>query len=83
MFKNIERKKDKIAIFGKHLATKRKVAWYGDSNYSYKYTNTSKLVLPWTTELLDLKRKVDETTDTKFNSCLLNLYHDCIEGVTW
>ena len=83
LFKNIEWKNDKIAIFGKHITTKRKVAWYGDSDYSYSCSNTSKQALRWTTELLELKKKVEEIADTKFNSCLLNLYHDGNEGVTW
>ena len=29
------------------------------------------------------QKKVEEIADTKFNSCLLNLYHDGNEGVTW
>ena len=58
LFKNIEWKNDKIAIFGKHITTKRKVAWYGDSDYSYSYSNTSKQALRWTTELLELKKRL-------------------------
>lgn len=83
LFKNIDWKNDEVAIFGKHVTTKRKVGWYGDSDYSYRYSNISKQALPWTRELLDLKKKIEEITDTKFNSCLLNLYHDGNEGVTW
>jgi alkylated DNA repair dioxygenase AlkB len=74
---------DEVIIFGKHIVTKRKVAWYGDSNYLYTYSNTTKQALPWTKELLELKQIVEKLTETKFNSCLLNLYHSGNEGMGW
>ena len=76
-------KNDEAVIFGKHIITKRKVAWYGDGDYSYTYSNTTKQALSWTKELLELKALVEKLTDTKFNSCLLNLYHDGTEGMAW
>jgi len=57
---------------GRTTTTKRKVAWHGDSDYSYSYSNTSKQALPWTMELLDLKKKIEEIIEIRFNSCLLN-----------
>jgi len=74
---------DETVIFGKRIITKRKVAWYGDSDYTYTYSNTTKQALVWTKELSDLKQIVEEFTETKFNSCLLNLYHDGNEGIAW
>jgi len=74
---------DEAVIFGKHIVAKRKVAWYGDSNYLYTYSNTTKQALAWTKELSDLKQRVEEVTGTKFNSCLLNLYHNGDEGIAW
>jgi alkylated DNA repair dioxygenase AlkB len=74
---------DQVVIYGKHITTKRKVAWYGDSNYAYSYSNTTKHALDWTEELIKLKDIVEKLTDTNFNSCLLNLYHDGEEGVSW
>ncbi len=79
----IEWKNDEAVIFGKHIITKRKVAWYGDADFSYTYSNTTKQALPWTKDLLDLKQLVEELTGTKFNSCLLNLYHTGDEGMAW
>ena len=83
MLHDIEWKHDEAVIYGKHLITKRKAAWYGDQNYSYTYSNTTKHALPWTKELLSLKARVEEKTETSFNSCLLNLYHDGNEGMAW
>ncbi len=74
---------DEAVIYGKRIITKRKVAWYGDENYSYTYSRTTKVALPWTKELLELKKLVEEKCGTIFNSCLLNLYHDGDEGMAW
>lgn len=76
-------KNDEAIIFGKHHITKRKVAWFGDNTYSYKYSGVTKQAHIWTPELLQLKQKVEEHSATTYNSCLLNLYHDGGEGMGW
>ena len=83
LLQNILWQNDQAVIFGKHIITKRKAAWYGDSNYLYTYSNTTKQALAWTRELSDLKQIVEKILETKFNSCLLNLYHNGNEGVGW
>ncbi len=79
----IEWKNDEAVIFGKHIVTKRKVAWYGDKNYDYTYSNTTKQALLWTDELIELKALTEELTGATYNSCLLNLYHNGNEGMAW
>lgn len=76
-------KNDQAIIYGKLIITKRKVAWYGDTDFEYSYSNTTKRALPWTKELLELKSVAEEKTGEKFNSCLLNLYHNGDEGMAW
>lgn len=76
-------KNDEAVIYGKRIITKRKVAWYGDSNFDYTYSKTTKQALPWTKELRELKALVEAKTGEKFNSCLLNLYHSGEEGMAW
>jgi alkylated DNA repair dioxygenase AlkB len=83
LMQNIPWEKDEVIIFGKHITTKRKVAWYGDSEYLYTYSNTTKQALAWTKELSELKQIVEELAGIKFNSCLLNLYHNGNEGMGW
>lgn len=83
LMNTIEWKNDEAFIMGKHIITKRKVAWYGDESYAYTYSNASKLALPWTNELLSLKKLAEEKTGTGFNSCLLNLYHNGDEGMAY
>jgi alkylated DNA repair dioxygenase AlkB len=79
----IEWKNDEAVIFGRHIITKRKVAWYGNDNYNYAYSNINRQALQWTKELLELKALVEERTGEVFNSCLLNLYHNGDEGMAW
>jgi alkylated DNA repair dioxygenase AlkB len=79
----IEWKNDEAVIFGRHIITKRKVAWYGNDNYNYAYSNINRQALQWTKELLELKALVEKRTGEVFNSCLLNLYHNGDEGMAW
>jgi len=78
---------DQAIILGKLIETKRKVAWYGNSNqkesFSYTYSNTTKYSLPWTRTLYHLKELVEQKTSDTYNSCLLNLYHSGAEGMAW
>ncbi len=83
MMTDIAWRNDEAVIFGRHIITKRKVAWYGDKNYSYTYSNKTKLALPWTPELRELKARVEKISETTYNSCLLNLYHSGEEGMAW
>ncbi len=83
LLRDIQWKNDEAKIFGKHYITKRKAAWYGDSEFDYTYSNTTKRALPWTTELLELKHITEHICGTEFNSCLLNLYHTGDEGMAW
>jgi alkylated DNA repair dioxygenase AlkB len=83
LMKNILWQNDEVIIFGKHIITKRKAAWYGDSDYLYTYSNSTKQALSWTEELSWLRQIVEELVGAKFNSCLLNLYHDGKEGMGW
>ena len=83
LFNSIEWKQDEAFVFGKHMFTNRKVAWYGDEPFTYSYSNHTKTALPWTPELITLKKIVENKTETSYNSCLLNLYHDGSEGMAW
>jgi len=83
LLNTIEWKNDEAVIFGKRIITKRKVAWYGDSNYTYTYSNTTKQAMQWTEELSALKQLTEKLTGATYNSCLLNLYHNGEEGVSW
>lgn len=74
---------DEAIVFGKHLYTKREVAWYGDSPFEYTYSKTTKKALPWTDILQKIKIRIEQETSETYNSCLLNLYHNGDEGMSW
>jgi len=83
LFQEIEWRNDEALIFGKRILTKRKVAWYGDLPFEYTYSKVTKMALPWTENLLFLKKLVEEQSGETYNSCLLNLYHTGEEGMAW
>ncbi|WP_306415972.1 alpha-ketoglutarate-dependent dioxygenase AlkB family protein [Fulvivirga ulvae] len=83
LMETVEWKHDEVVVFGKKHVTKRMVAWYGDDNFSYTYSGTTRQATPWTKELLELRDMVEKLTATTYNSCLLNLYHHGEEGMGW
>ncbi|MFC4268896.1 alpha-ketoglutarate-dependent dioxygenase AlkB family protein [Polaribacter marinivivus] len=83
LLENINWKNDEAIIFGKLIVTKRKVAWYGDSEYDYTYSKITKKANLWTKELLALKEIVEKESNETYNSCLLNLYHSGEEGMAY
>ncbi len=74
---------DQAVILGKTIETKRKVAWYAERPWSYRYSGTIKVALPWTEELRAIKELAEKHAGERFNSCLLNLYHSGEEGMAW
>jgi len=74
---------DKSIIYGKEITTKRKVAWYGSKDFSYTYSGFTRIAAPWIEELLVLKQLIELYTNSRYNSCLLNLYHNGDEGMNW
>ena len=83
LMESIDWQYDQAKIFGKTIETKRKVAWYAKKSFSYRYSGTTKVALPWTKELNKIKQKLEELTAESYNSCLLNLYHSGDEGMAW
>lgn len=74
---------DEAVIFGKHIITARKVAWFGDAYYDYTYSGRTRTARPWTPELLEIKAEVERLGRSQYNSCLLNLYADGSQGMGW
>ncbi len=83
LFSEVDWRCDQAVIFGKHIETKRKVAWYAEQPFEYTYSNITKRALVWTKNLQALKAMVEQQTGESYNSCLLNLYHNGSEGMAW
>lgn len=74
---------DHLVIMGRPVTTQRKTAWYGDKPYAYTYSHATKVALPWTQELSQIKAQVEQASGECYNACLLNLYHSGQEGMGW
>lgn len=84
MLKNdIDWRNDSIILFGKKITTRRKVAWYGDQEFGYKYSGVTRKASTWNSLLLKIKKIVEDISMEKYNSCLLNYYNDGDDGMSW
>ncbi len=83
LFNNLKWQNDVTVIMGKRIITKRMVAWYGDRPFIYAYSGSEKIALSWTAELSALKDMAVTITNERYNSCLLNLYHDGSDSLGW
>ncbi len=79
----IKWKQDYIKFFGKSHPLPRLTAWYGDRNKTYTYSGIPMTPNFWNTELLEIKKKVDQYAKINFNSVLLNYYRSGNDSVSW
>lgn len=61
----------------------RLTALYGDEGIIYTYSGVSYPCLVWTPELDRVRGRVEQTTEARFNSVLLNLYRDGRDSMGW
>lgn len=83
LFTEIDWQPDQARIGGQVIETARKVAWHGEHNFRYRYSGVQKIAKPWTDTLRAIKDNIEQHSQTTYNSCLLNLYHDGSEGMAW
>src|SRR5690349_959212 len=67
---------EEVFVWGRRHLQPRLTAWYGDPGKSYTYSGTAMTPLPWTNLLLSLRRELEQLTEVRFNSVLLNFYRD-------
>ena len=79
----IKWKQDYIKMYGKSHPLPRLTAWYGDLNKTYTYSGIPMTPNLWNTELIQIKKKVDQYTKINFNSVLLNYYRSGNDSVSW
>lgn len=76
-------KQESITMYGRMIKTPRLTAWFGDAGKDYAFSGTRLEPLPWTTELLYIKNKVESLSQIVFNSVLLNYYRNGNDSVAW
>ncbi|MCU6435633.1 alpha-ketoglutarate-dependent dioxygenase AlkB [Undibacterium sp. Jales W-56] len=76
-------RQDPITVWGKTHLQPRLTAWYGDNNSSYEYSGLALDPFPWPPTLLSIKQAIEDLTQHRYNSVLLNLYRDQYDSVGW
>jgi alkylated DNA repair dioxygenase AlkB len=76
LIKSLAWQEESIFVFGKHIKVPRLTCWYGDSCSRYCYSGVDHTPLPWTTELLAIREKIQKSCGEQFNSVLGNLYRN-------
>ena len=83
LIKQIQWKQNTIRFYGKESPVPRLEAWYGDPGMSYSYSGIRMDPLPWTKDLLEIKKIIETVSMTTFNSVLINFYRDGKDRVAW
>lgn len=76
-------KQESMNIYGKKIPFPRLTAWYGDIDRPYSFSGIILQPLPWLPELLEIKKNIEEASNTHFNSVLLNLYRNGNDSISW
>jgi alkylated DNA repair dioxygenase AlkB len=74
-----------IRLYGKEIPIPRLQAWYGEPGERgvYEYSGMRLVPLPWTDEMLLVRRRVEPLCGTRFTHVLVNLYRDGQDSVGW
>jgi alkylated DNA repair dioxygenase AlkB len=83
LLNNTAWKQEDILLFGKTHKIPRLQAWYGDKGTDYSYSGISLDPIPFSSELLKIKIKIEKLTGVNFNSCLINYYRNGNDGMGW
>ncbi len=81
--KNTNWQQDDIKVYGKIYPQPRLTALYSLENILYSYSGITMNTMPFTPTLLQIKNKIEEKVEEKFNAVLLNLYRDGNDSVGW
>jgi alkylated DNA repair dioxygenase AlkB len=83
LLKEIDWQQDNIKVFGKIYKQPRLTALYGDDGASYSYSGITMFPKPFNAALKRVKSKIEEVSEVKFNTVLLNLYRDGSDSNGW
>lgn len=83
LLKRIPWQQDDITVFGKTYKQPRLTALFGNNKKPYSYSNITMHPHLFTTELEEIKAKIENKLNIKFTSCLANLYRDGKDSNGW
>lgn len=76
-------RRDKITLYGKTHPVPRLQVWMADDGLSYTYSGIKMEPIPFQETVNEIKIKVEEITNAKFNSCLINYYRTGDDYAAW
>jgi alkylated DNA repair dioxygenase AlkB len=76
-------KNDEVLIFGKRIVMNRETAWYANTPLEYTYSKVTRKAFLFNDILLKIKKDLELFSGEKFNSCLLNFYHNGEDSMGW
>lgn len=76
-------RQEQVTVFGKVRAQPRLTSWHANEGCSYRYSGLTLDPAPWTDDLCELRRRVEEETEAVFNSVLVNLYRCGSDAMGW
>ncbi|MFP5040906.1 alpha-ketoglutarate-dependent dioxygenase AlkB family protein [Parasediminibacterium sp. JCM 36343] len=76
-------KQEGMKMYGKEVNFPRLTAWYGEEGKTYKYSGLVNIPVPFTGLLLEMKTLIENKTNHRFNSALLNLYRNGQDSMGW
>jgi alkylated DNA repair dioxygenase AlkB len=72
-----------IRMFGKTILQPRLIAWYGDQDTQYTYSQTTLIAKGWNDYLKQIQEELKHRFQLNFNSVLANLYRDGQDSMGW
>lgn len=81
--RTIQWKQESMNMYGKKIDFPRLTAWYGDNDKPYSFSGIKLQPQPWTTEIIDIKSRIEPECHVKFNSVLLNRYRNGNDSISW
>lgn len=66
----------RVKVWGKSIVQPRLIAWYGDPCATYSYSGIVLTPHTWTNTIQQLKNRIEDIAEHRFNSVLLNYYRD-------
>jgi alkylated DNA repair dioxygenase AlkB len=83
LLSGIDWNQDQIKYYGKLHKLPRLTAWYGETGKPYTYSGIQMNPKHWTTELMEIKQKIESVAHVQFTSVLLNRYRIGSDSVSW
>lgn len=72
-----------VEVYGRHHPVPRLQSWHGDPEAEYRYSGLTLSPEPWHPLLADVRARIEQVSDIRFNSVLANLYRDGRDSMGW